>query len=141
MIPPNKRTSQISIQRPFHISQAVLDMSQTASGSNQLWVHCNGKMALIANLDNTITHVRLDLAFGIGDIVQFYNKSFADDSNVHLSGYYLDDDGEQEEKASKQNLSLKESRHDSLDLSNHPDFDGTTYTVNDSHFRFKILLS
>lgn len=57
-------------------------------------------MALIAILSDTVNQVRLDLAFGQGDLVSFSNKG---DSDVHLSGYYLlDYDDKQQEEAFKQ---------------------------------------
>lgn len=108
VISPNSRTSQMSDQRPFHLSQAVLNVAPNVSSYNQVWVQCNNKMALIAILSGSVNQVRLDLAFGQEDVVTFYNKG---DSDVHLSGYYLLEYGEQQEETSKQNLS-KENRFD-----------------------------
>lgn len=100
MIEANKRSNQTSVQRPFHISQAVLDMANNGLSDSQVWLQCNGKAALIANLSSDkVTQVRLDLAFGKGDIVSFVNKCIVGDSDVHLSGYYLLDDEEQEEES------------------------------------------
>lgn len=96
VVNPNKLMN-LSVVRPFHLSQAVINAPQNAASSSQLWVKCNEKMALIAILNNSTTQVRLDLAFDDDDVIGFYNKSVGAAADVHLSGYYLDcgDDGDQ----------------------------------------------
>lgn len=105
VIPPNSPNQRITIQRPIHLSQAVLNAPRNALRYSQVWVKCNNKMALIANLSDSVNQVRLDLAFGKGDTVQFLNDG---DSDVHLSGYYLLDyeDNQQDEQDLGMSISL-----------------------------------
>lgn len=84
-------------------------MSRNVSSYNQVWVQCNSKMALIANLNDMVSQVRLDLAFGQGDLVSFCNNG---DSDVHLTGYYLlDYEDKQEEGAFQRDLSNQIQLH------------------------------
>lgn len=91
VVQANKRPHSIRVDRPFHVSQVVLSGS-TANESNlshEVWVQCNNKATLIANLDNhNVTQMRLDLAFGVDDTVAFVVTSM-ENVEVHFSGYYL----------------------------------------------------
>lgn len=116
VVKPNKRMELMSVDRPFHISQAVLNVPRNELANNQVWIKCNDKMSLIANLNNAITQVRLDLAFGSGDVIMFFNKSDETGADVHLSGYYLQvDDGDIQQNlsvASKDNQSFCDESND-----------------------------
>lgn len=88
----NKRYSQ-QVTKPFHVSQAVLDLA-TLNEPNaviQVWANIDDTDHLIANVSKSLSHVILDLTFTEGESVAFYSKGTG---TVHLSGYLLpDEDG------------------------------------------------
>lgn len=83
------------MDKPFHVSQATLDLDTSSTESQtSVWAVVNKNApALIANLDDEVSQVRLDLGFGRGDDITFYLKG--DNScQVHLTGYYLEIEAE-----------------------------------------------
>lgn len=88
----------------------MLETDQSSEKTSyQVWVECNENSALIANLNSRkLTQMRLDLAFGIGDVVTFAVKG-DDIAVVHLSGYYLaeyDEDFIESKMEKKDQLSM-----------------------------------
>ncbi|XP_059061546.1 46 kDa FK506-binding nuclear protein [Achroia grisella] len=91
---PNKRYAQV-VEKPFHISQAAIDISTGDNDACQVMVVVDGKNFLICTLQkNKCIQVPLDLYFKTGDSVAFLTNGKC---NVHLTGYL---DPEFEEEAS-----------------------------------------
>lgn len=100
---PNKRYTQ-TVEKPFHISQAAMDISTGDNDPCQVMVVVDGKNFLVCTLQkNKTIQVPLDLYFKAGDSIAFLTNGKC---NVHLTGY-LDpefedasdeEDGEEEEE-------------------------------------------
>ncbi|XP_050350271.1 46 kDa FK506-binding nuclear protein [Nymphalis io] len=89
---PNKRYSQI-VEKPFHISQAAMDISTGDNDPCQVMIVVDGKNFLVCTLQKGKTiQVPLDLYFKSGDAVSFLTNGKC---NVHLTGY-LDPEFEEE---------------------------------------------
>ncbi|XP_023946925.2 46 kDa FK506-binding nuclear protein isoform X2 [Bicyclus anynana] len=96
---PNKRYTQV-VEKPFHISQAALDISTGDNDACQVMVVVEGKNFLVCTLQkNKYIQVPLDLYFKTGDNVSFLTNGKC---NVHLTGYldpeYEDEEGSEEEE-------------------------------------------
>ncbi|KAL0870678.1 hypothetical protein ABMA27_005625 [Loxostege sticticalis] len=100
---PNKRYAQV-VEKPFHISQAAIDISTGDNDPCQVMVVVDGKNFLVCTLQkNKCVQVPLDLYFKSGDSIAFLTNGKC---NVHLTGYldpeYEDelseDDAEEEEE-------------------------------------------
>ncbi|XP_053611595.1 46 kDa FK506-binding nuclear protein [Plodia interpunctella] len=89
---PNKRYTQV-VEKPFHISQAAMDISTGDNDPCQVMVVVDGKNFLVCTLQkNKTIQVPLDLYFKAGDAVSFLTNGKC---NVHLTGY-LDPEFEEE---------------------------------------------
>ncbi|XP_068622591.1 46 kDa FK506-binding nuclear protein [Battus philenor] len=89
---PNKRYTQM-VEKPFHISQAAMDISTGDNDACQVMVVVDGKNFLVCTLQkNRCIQVPLDLYFKVGDSVSFLTNGKC---NVHLTGY-LDPEFEEE---------------------------------------------
>ncbi|XP_011562751.2 46 kDa FK506-binding nuclear protein isoform X2 [Plutella xylostella] len=96
---PNKRYTQV-VEKPFHISQAALDISTGDNEACQVMVVVESKNFLVATLQKTKQiQVPLDLYFKAGDAISFLTNG---KSNVHLTGYldpeFEDMSGDEEEE-------------------------------------------
>uniref|UniRef100_S4P542 FK506-binding protein n=1 Tax=Pararge aegeria TaxID=116150 RepID=S4P542_9NEOP len=100
---PNKRYTQV-VEKPFHISQAAMDISTGDNDACQVMVVVDGKNFLVCTLQkNKSIQVPLDLYFKTGDAVSFLTNGKC---NVHLTGYLdpefeeasEDEEGEEEEE-------------------------------------------
>ncbi|XP_063368139.1 46 kDa FK506-binding nuclear protein [Cydia amplana] len=90
---PNKRYTQV-VEKPFHISQAAMDISTGDNDPCQVMVVVDGKNFLVCTLQkNKNIQVPLDLYFKSGDDISFLTNGKC---NVHLTGY-LDPEFEEEE--------------------------------------------
>ncbi|XP_061720082.1 46 kDa FK506-binding nuclear protein-like [Cydia pomonella] len=90
---PNKRYTQV-VAKPFHISQAAMDISTGDNDPCQVMVVVEGKNFLVCTLQkNKNIQVSLDLYFKSGDAISFLTNGKC---NVHLTGY-LDPEFEDEE--------------------------------------------
>ncbi|CAG9565992.1 unnamed protein product [Danaus chrysippus] len=90
---PNKRYTQV-VGKPFHISQAAMDISTGDNDPCQVMVVVDGKNFLVCTLQkNRCIQVPLDLYFKAGDSLSFLTNGKC---NVHLTGY-LDPEFEDEE--------------------------------------------
>lgn len=68
---PNKRYSQL-VEKPFHISQAAMDISTGDNDPCQVMVVVDGKNFLVCTLQkNKCIQVPLDLYFKTGDSISF----------------------------------------------------------------------
>ncbi|XP_026325870.1 46 kDa FK506-binding nuclear protein isoform X2 [Hyposmocoma kahamanoa] len=89
---PNKRYTQV-VEKPFHISQAAMDISTGDNDPCQVMIVVDGKNFLVCTLQkNKCIQVPLDLYFKAGDSVAFLTNGKC---NVHLTGY-LDPEFEEE---------------------------------------------
>ncbi|KAJ2949471.1 hypothetical protein O0L34_g15392 [Tuta absoluta] len=89
---PNKRYTQV-VEKPFHISQAAMDISTGDNDPCQVMVVVDGKNFLVCTLQKKqMIQVPLDLYFKAGDSVSFLTNGKC---NVHLTGY-LDPEFEEE---------------------------------------------
>ncbi|KAI5651369.1 FKBP-type peptidyl-prolyl cis-trans isomerase domain-containing protein [Phthorimaea operculella] len=89
---PNKRYTQV-VEKPFHISQAAMDISTGDNEPCQVMVVVDGKNFLVCTLQKKqMIQVPLDLYFKAGDSVSFLTNGKC---NVHLTGY-LDPEFEEE---------------------------------------------
>ncbi|CAH2049174.1 unnamed protein product, partial [Iphiclides podalirius] len=89
---PNKRYTQV-VEKPFHISQAAMDISTGDNDPCQVMVVVDGKNFLVCTLQkNKCIQVPLDLYFKAGDSISFLTNGKC---NVHLTGY-LDPEFEEE---------------------------------------------
>nr|XP_034833397.1 46 kDa FK506-binding nuclear protein isoform X2 [Maniola hyperantus] len=89
---PNKRYTQV-VEKPFHISQAAMDISTGDNDACQVMVVVDGKNFLVCTLQkNKCIQVPLDLYFKTGDSISFLTNGKC---NVHLTGY-LDPEFEEE---------------------------------------------
>ncbi|XP_046966532.1 46 kDa FK506-binding nuclear protein [Vanessa cardui] len=89
---PNKRYSQV-VEKPFHISQAAMDISTGDNDPCQVMIVVDGKNFLVCTLQkNKTIQVPLDLYFKAGDSISFLTNGKC---NVHLTGY-LDPEFEEE---------------------------------------------
>ncbi|CAH2087537.1 unnamed protein product [Euphydryas editha] len=89
---PNKRYSQV-VEKPFHISQAAMDISTGDNDPCQVMIVVDGKNFLVCTLQkNKCIQVPLDLYFKAGDSISFLTNGKC---NVHLTGY-LDPEFEDE---------------------------------------------
>ncbi|XP_073960595.1 46 kDa FK506-binding nuclear protein-like isoform X2 [Choristoneura fumiferana] len=94
---PNKRYTQV-VEKPFHISQAAMDISTGDNDPCQVMVVVDGKNFLVCTLQkNKNIQVPLDLYFKSGDAISFLTNGKC---NVHLTGY-LDPEFEEEEESSE----------------------------------------
>ncbi|XP_063627115.1 46 kDa FK506-binding nuclear protein [Cydia splendana] len=92
---PNKRYTQV-VEKPFHISQAAMDISTGDNDPCQVMVVVDGKNFLVCTLQkNKNIQVPLDLYFKSGDAISFLTNGKC---NVHLTGY-LDPEFEDEEES------------------------------------------
>ncbi|CAH0588144.1 unnamed protein product [Chrysodeixis includens] len=96
---PNKRYTQV-VEKPFHISQAAMDISTGDNDPCQVMVVVDSKNFLVCTLQKgKIIQVPLDLYFKSGDNVSFLTNGKC---NVHLTGYldpeYEDELEEEEEE-------------------------------------------
>ncbi|XP_063830122.1 46 kDa FK506-binding nuclear protein-like [Ostrinia nubilalis] len=99
---PNKRYAQV-VEKPFHISQAAIDISTGDNDPCQVMVVVDGKNFLVCTLQKTKSvQVPLDLYFKSGDSIAFLTNGKC---NVHLTGYLdpeyeelSEDDAEEEEE-------------------------------------------
>ncbi|XP_075979299.1 FK506-binding protein 39kD [Anticarsia gemmatalis] len=96
---PNKRYTQV-VEKPFHISQAAMDISTGDTEPCQVMVVVDGKNFLVCTLQkNKNIQVPLDLYFKAGDSISFLTNGRC---NVHLTGYldpeFEEDDLEEEEE-------------------------------------------
>ncbi|XP_026750064.2 46 kDa FK506-binding nuclear protein [Galleria mellonella] len=81
---PNKRYTQV-VEKPFHISQAAMDISTGDNDACQVMVVVDGKNFLVCTLQkNKCIQVPLDLYFKTGDNISFLTNGKC---NVHLTGY------------------------------------------------------
>lgn len=112
---PNKRYSQV-VEKPFHISQAAMDISTGDNDPCQVMIVVDGKNFLVCTLQkNKTIQVPLDLYFKAGDSVSFLTNGKC---NVHLTGY-LDpefedepsDDEEEEEEEEEEVPALVPSKN------------------------------
>lgn len=94
---PNKRYTQV-VEKPFHISQAAMDISTGDNEPCQVMVVVDGKNFLVCTLQKAkIVQVPLDLYFKTGDSISFLTNGKC---NVHLTGYLdpeFEEDFEDEE--------------------------------------------
>lgn len=68
---PNKRYTQV-VEKPFHISQAAMDISTGDNEPCQVMVVVDGKNFLVCTLQKgKIIQVPLDLYFKTGDSISF----------------------------------------------------------------------
>lgn len=68
---PNKRYTQV-VEKPFHISQAAMDISTGDNDPCQVMIVVDGKNFLVCTLQkNKCIQVPLDLYFKAGDSVAF----------------------------------------------------------------------
>lgn len=68
---PNKRYTQV-VEKPFHISQAAMDISTGDNDPCQVMIVVDGKNFLVCTLQkNKSIQVPLDLYFKAGDSVAF----------------------------------------------------------------------
>ncbi|XP_022824505.1 46 kDa FK506-binding nuclear protein [Spodoptera litura] len=99
---PNKRYTQV-VEKPFHISQAAMDISTGDNDPCQVMVVVDGKNFLVCTLQKgKIIQVPLDLYFKSGDAVSFLTNGKC---NVHLTGYLdpeFEEDLEDEEDAEEE---------------------------------------
>lgn len=99
---PNKRYTQV-VEKPFHISQAAMDISTGDNDPCQVMVVVDGKNFLVCTLQKgKIIQVPLDLYFKSGDSVSFLTNGKC---NVHLTGYLdpeFEEDLEDEEEAEEE---------------------------------------
>ncbi|XP_047029006.1 46 kDa FK506-binding nuclear protein [Helicoverpa zea] len=95
---PNKRYTQV-VEKPFHISQAAMDISTGDNDPCQVMVVVDGKNFLVCTLQKGKNiQVLLDLYFKTGDSISFLTNGKC---NVHLTGYLdpeFEDDLEEEEE-------------------------------------------
>lgn len=91
---PNKRYTQV-VEKPFHISQAAMDISTGDTEPCQVMVVVDGKNFLVCTLQKAKNiQVPLDLYFKTGDSISFLTNGKC---NIHLTGY-LDPEFEDEEE-------------------------------------------
>ncbi|CAK1580887.1 unnamed protein product [Parnassius mnemosyne] len=103
---PNKRYTQV-VEKPFHISQAAMDISTGDSDPCQVMVVVDGKNFLVCTLQkNKCIQVPLDLNFKSGDSISFLTNGKC---NVHLTGYL---DLEFEEEASDEEEESEEEEEE-----------------------------
>ncbi|CAH0399407.1 unnamed protein product [Chilo suppressalis] len=99
---PNKRYTQV-VEKPFHISQAAMDISTGDNDPCQVMVVVDGKNFLVCTLQkNKTIQVPLDLYFKAGDAVAFLTNGKC---NVHLTGYLdpeFEEDVSEEEDAEEE---------------------------------------
>ncbi|KAK9884550.1 hypothetical protein WA026_007393 [Henosepilachna vigintioctopunctata] len=96
---PQKRYSQV-IKRPFHISKAALDLSNSDGQPSQIMVGYEGRNYLLCTLRKPdILQCTLDLNFEEGTTVSFATNG---KSHVHLTGYLVKDVYEDEEEVEDQ---------------------------------------
>lgn len=68
---PNKRYTQV-VEKPFHISQAAMDISTGDNEPCQVMVVVDGKNFLVCTLQKgKVIQVPLDLYFKTGDSISF----------------------------------------------------------------------
>lgn len=95
---PNKRYTQV-VEKPFHISQAAMDISTGDNDPCQVMVVVDGKNFLVCTLQKgKVIQVPLDLYFKTGDSISFLTNGKC---NVHLTGYLdpeFEEDLEEEEE-------------------------------------------
>ncbi|XP_041980404.1 46 kDa FK506-binding nuclear protein isoform X2 [Aricia agestis] len=107
---PNKRYTQV-VEKPFHISQAAMDISTGDNDPCQVMVVVEGKNYLVCTLQkNKCIQVPLDLYFKTGDSVSFLTNGKC---NVHLTGYldpeFEDEPSEEEDSAEEEEEEEEES--------------------------------
>ncbi|CAG9790999.1 unnamed protein product [Diatraea saccharalis] len=103
---PNKRYTQV-VEKPFHISQAAMDISTGDNDPCQVMVVVDGKNFLVCTLQkNKTIQVPLDLYFKAGDSIAFLTNGKC---NVHLTGYL---DPEFEEEVSDEEDSQEEEEEE-----------------------------
>ncbi|XP_013140992.1 PREDICTED: 46 kDa FK506-binding nuclear protein [Papilio polytes] len=101
---PNKRYTQV-VEKPFHISQAAMDISTGDNDPCQVMVVVDGKNFLVCTLQkNKCIQVPLDLYFKMGDSVAFLTNGKC---NVHLTGY-LDPEFEEEQSDEEEEAESEE---------------------------------
>ncbi|XP_049871663.1 46 kDa FK506-binding nuclear protein-like [Pectinophora gossypiella] len=89
---PNKRYTQV-VEKPFHISQAAMDISTGDNDPCQVMVVVDGKNFLVCTLQKQkCVQVPLDLYFKSGNSISFLTNGKC---NIHLTGY-LDPEFEEE---------------------------------------------
>ncbi|XP_026745195.1 46 kDa FK506-binding nuclear protein-like [Trichoplusia ni] len=105
---PNKRYTQV-VEKPFHISQAAMDISTGDTDPCQVMVVVDGKNFLVCTLQKgRIIQVPLDLYFKTGDNVSFLTNGKC---NVHLTGYLdpeYEDELEEEEDDEDEDEEIEE---------------------------------
>ncbi|GBP70007.1 46 kDa FK506-binding nuclear protein [Eumeta japonica] len=100
---PNKRYTQ-TVEKPFHISQAAMDISTGDNDPCQVMVVVDQKNFLICTLQKgKAIQVPLDLYFKAGASVAFLTNGKC---NVHLTGYldpeFEDDESEGDDEAEEE---------------------------------------
>lgn len=99
----NKKYSQ-TVQKAFHLSQAVLDLTKCGDGDVQVMLSTEDSTYLLCVLGKKIPQVALDLNFDEGDQISLSTKG---EGVVHLTGYLVpseedffgdDDDEEADEE-------------------------------------------
>ncbi|KAF5283557.1 hypothetical protein FQA39_LY17303 [Lamprigera yunnana] len=113
---PKRRYTQ-TVQRPFHISMAALDIFSGDDEPTQLMLYFEERNYLLCTLQKgKILQCPLDLNFETGDEVVFATNG---NSNIHLSGYLQDlddyiDEEEEEELHEVEELKTKKERKKKL---------------------------
>lgn len=79
---PNKRYTQV-VEKPFHISQAAMDISTGDNDPCQVMIVVDGKNFLVCTLQkNKCIQVPLDLYFKAGNSVAFLTNGNCKDSFI-----------------------------------------------------------
>jgi len=88
IVQPNKKYSK-TVNQPFHVSQAVLDLNSNTESDVQLIVKSDELEYILCVLNKSKTvQVPLDLIFSKGDNIAFRSVG----GTVHLTGYLVDDE-------------------------------------------------
>ncbi|XP_057373736.1 46 kDa FK506-binding nuclear protein-like isoform X2 [Daphnia carinata] len=91
IIEPGKKYSQ-TVDNSFHISKATLDLSSATDEDITLLLDYEGQQEyILCHLNKTNKQESLDLNFQAGDSISLFSHGQA---SVHLSGYLLGDDDE-----------------------------------------------
>lgn len=81
----NKKYSQ-TVQKAFHLSQAVLDLTKCGDGDVQVMLSTEDSTYLLCTLGKKFPQVALDLNFDEGDQISLSTKG---EGVVHLTGYLV----------------------------------------------------
>lgn len=91
---PNKRYTQ-TVEKPFHVSMATLDISTTDDKPVQVMLCYEGRNYLLCNLQKKQTcQAPLDLNFQEGTKISFTSNG---SGHVHLTGYLVPDDDDMDD--------------------------------------------